>query len=264
MCIGAVGGCIGANMVVASGSQFLIILMGILFAMIFGGLAGGLYGLFTITLRCNQNVTGLTLTTFGAGILGFWGSKMGRLGTTFYIASRAFTAPMFGKDGTLIYVGVIIALVVAIILKKTRVGLSLTAIGENPAVADASGINVNKYKYTACILGAAISGIGGAFYLLDCTRGSLEYVIEALGWLSVSLVIFSLWKPSISILGSFIFGLLYILPSYIKGIGFADKELMKIVPYLVTALVLIVISFFKKRETQPPSALGLPYFREDR
>ncbi len=276
MCIGAVGGCLGANMVVASGSQFLIIFMGLLFAMIFGGLAGGLYGLFTITLRCNQNVTGLTLTTFGAGVLGFWGSKMGRLGTTFYKASRAFTAPMFGKvgtdgfstiflsHGTLVYVGVIIALVVAVILKKTRVGLSLTAIGENPAVADASGINVNKYKYTACILGAAISGIGGAFYLLDCTRGSLEYVIEALGWLSVSLVIFSLWKPSISILGSFIFGLLYILPSYIKGIGFADKELMKIVPYLVTALVLIIISFFKKRETQPPSALGLPYFREDR
>lgn len=276
MCIGAVGGCIGANMVVASGSQFLIILMGILFAMIFGGLAGGLYGLFTITLRCNQNVTGLTLTTLGAGVLGFWGSKMGRLGITFYKASRAFAAPMFGKvgtdwfstiflsHGTLIYIGVIIAIVVAVILKKTRVGLSLTAIGENPAVADASGINVNKYKYTACILGAAISGIGGAFYLLDCTRGSLEYVIEALGWLSVSLVIFSLWKPNISILGSFIFGLLYILPNYIGGVSVADREILKIIPYLVTALVLIVISFFKKRETQPPSALGLPYFREDR
>jgi simple sugar transport system permease protein len=276
MCIGAVGGCIGANMAVASGSKFLVILMGVLFAMIFGGLAGGLYGLFTITLRCNQNVTGLTLTTFGAGVLGFWGAKMGRTATTFYKASKFFTEPMFGQvgndgfstiflsHGTLVYLGVIIAIIVAIILKKTRTGLSLTAIGENPAVADASGINVNKYKYVACILGAAISGIGGAFYLLDCTRGSLEYVIEALGWLSVSLVIFSLWKPNISIFGSFIFGLLYIMPNYITGITFATKELLKIIPYLVTALVLIIISFFRKRETQPPSALGLPYFREDR
>ncbi len=276
MCIGAVGGCLGANMAAASGSKFLVIFMGVLFAMIFGGLAGGLYGLFTITLRCNQNVTGLTLTTFGAGVLGFWGSKMGRLGTTFYRASKFFTAPMFGQvgtdgfstiflsHGTLVYLGIVIAIVVAIILKKTRTGLSLTAIGENPAVADASGINVNKYKYVACILGAAISGIGGAFYLLDCTRGSLEYVIEALGWLSVSLVIFSLWKPNISIFGSFIFGLLYIMPNYITGISFATKELLKIMPYLVTALVLIVISFFRKRETQPPSSLGLPYFREDR
>lgn len=276
MCIGAVGGCIGANLALASQSKFLIILVAIIFSMIFAGLAGGLYGLFTITLRCNQNVTGLTITTFGAGVLGFWGSKMGRLSTTFYKSSLAFTAPMFGKvgdnwfsqiffsHGTLVYVGIIIAIIVAIVLKKTRTGLSLTAIGENPAVADASGINVNRYKYVACIVGAAISGIGGAFYILDCTRGSLEYVIEAMGWLSVALVIFSVWKPSISIFGSFIFGLLYILPNYITGVDFAGKELLKIIPFLVTALILIVVSLFKKRETQPPSSLGLPYFREDR
>lgn len=277
MCIGAVGGCVGANLAVGSGSNFLIILTAVLFSMIFAGLSGGLYGLFTITLRCNQNVTGLAITTFGGGVLGFWGSKMGRLSTTFYEASKSFTAPMFGNNvgsdwfsriflshGTLVYLGIIIAIIVAIILKKTRTGLSLTAIGENPGVADASGINVNKYKYLACILGGSISGIGGAFYVLDCTRGSLEYVIEAMGWLSVALVIFSLWKPIISILGSFIFGFLYILPNYINGVSFADKELLRIVPYLVTALVLIIISFFKKRETQPPSSLGLSYFREDR
>lgn len=276
MCLGAVGGCLGASLALGSGN-FLVIITAILFSMIFAGIAGGLYGIFTITLRCNQNVTGLTITTLGVGVLGFWGSKMGRLGTTFYEASKAFTSPMFGENiasdwfssiflshSTLVYLGIAIAIIVAIILKKTRTGLSLTAVGENPAVADASGINVNKYKYLACILGASISGIGGAFYILVCTRGSLEYVIEALGWLSVSLVIFSLWKPSISVFGSFIFGLLYILPSYIGGVSFADKELLKIVPYLVTALVLIIISFFKKRETQPPGSLGLSYFREDR
>jgi len=277
MCLGAVGGCIGANLTFSSGSVFLTILTAVALSMLFAGLGGALYGLFTISLRCNQNVTGLTITTFGAGVLGFWGSKMGRLGTTFYVASKSFSAPMFGNNigsdwfssiflshGPLVYLGIAIAIIVAIILKKTRTGLSLNAVGENPAVADASGINVNKYKYIACILGSGISGIGGAFYILDCTRGSLEYVIEAMGWLSVALVIFSLWKPSISILGSFIFGVLYILPNYISGVGFADKELLKIIPYLVTALVLIIISFFKKKETQPPSSLGLSYFREDR
>lgn len=276
MCFGAVGGCIGANLAVGSGSAFAVIFMGILFAMLFGGLMGALYGLFTISMRCNQNVTGLIMTTFGAGVLGFWGKLMGSAGQTFVKASRYFTQPMFGETGdnwfstiflshgTLVYLGIVIALILAFILKKTRTGLSLSAIGENPAAADAAGINVTKYKYLSCVIGAAIAGIGGAFYILDCTRGSLEYVIDAMGWLAVALVIFCLWRPGIGILGSFVFGLLYILPNYVSGVGFAEMEILNIIPYAVTALVLIIISFFNKKETQPPAALGLPYFREER
>lgn len=277
MCMGAIGGCMGANIATKAGAgAFATVLATIFFAMLLAGLMGALYGFFTITLRCNQNVTGLTITTFGAGTLGFWGSMMGREGTTFFEASKVFTSPMFGEvgdnwfstiflsHGVLVYVGIIIAVIVAVVLKHTRTGLSLTAVGENPAAADAAGIKVIKYKYVACILGAAISGIGGAFYLLDCTRGSLEYVIEAMGWLAVALVIFSLWRPNIGIFGSFIFGLLYILPNYVEGVGFAEKEILKIVPYAVTALVLIVISFFNKKETQPPAGLGVNYFREER
>ena len=277
MCFGAVGGCLGANLAFNAGmGNFLTIIFAIIFAMLFGGAMGLLYGWFTISLRCNQNITGLTITTFGAGVLGFWGATMGRKGITFHDASKVFTAALFGNvgdnwfsqiflsHGVLVYLAIVIAIIVAVVFKKTRTGLSLTAVGENPAAADAAGINVIKYKYVSCVLGAAIAGIGGAFYLLDCTRGSLEYVIEGMGWLSVALVIFSLWRPGIGIFGSLIFGLLYILPNYITGVGFAEKEILKIIPYAVTALVLIVISFFNKRETQPPTALGVPYFREDR
>lgn len=278
MCVGAVGGCIGANLAYSSGaSDFGVVLIAVLMAMLFGGAMGLLYGFFTISMRCNQNVTGLTLTTFGAGVLGFWGRLMAKENITFTRASRCFTAALFGNvgddafsqiflsHGPLIYLGIAIAIVCAIVLKKTRVGLSLSAVGENPAAADAVGINVTKYKYLACVIGAAIAGIGGACYTLTCTRGSLEYVIDALGWLSVALVIFSLWRPGIGILGSFLFGLLYIMSSYdIIPTSLAEKELVKMIPYAVTALVLIVISFFKKRETQPPAALGLSYFREDR
>ena len=275
MCFGAVGGCLGANLAFNAGmGNFLTIIFAIIFAMLFGGAMGLLYGWFTISLRCNQNITGLTITTFG--VLGFWGATMGRKGITFHDASKVFTAALFGNvgdnwfsqiflsHGVLVYLAIVIAIIVAVVFKKTRTGLSLTAVGENPAAADAAGINVIKYKYVSCVLGAAIAGIGGAFYLLDCTRGSLEYVIEGMGWLSVALVIFSLWRPGIGIFGSLIFGLLYILPNYITGVGFAEKEILKIIPYAVTALVLIVISFFNKRETQPPTALGVPYFREDR
>lgn len=216
-----------------------IVFVAILMAMLFGAMMGVVYGLFTITLRCNQNVTGLTITTFGAGVLGFWGSMMSNEGTTFYEVSKVFTAPFFGNvennwfsqmflsHGVLVYVGIIITVLVAIFMNRTKTGLNLKAVGENPAAADAAGINVIRYKYLACIIGSAISGIGGVFYLLDCTRGSLEYVIEGLGWLAVALVIFSLWRPGLCIIGSFIFGLLYIMPNYITGVSLAEKELVK-------------------------------------
>lgn len=277
MCFGAVGGCLGAYIAAGSKSAFLVILCGILFAMLFGGFMGAVYGLFTITMRCNQNVTGLVITTFGTGVLGFWSAMMPQKNIYFNRASLYFTKPMFGNvgndwfstiflsHGTLVYVAIIIAVIVAIIMKKTRTGLSLTAVGENPAAADAAGINVTRYKYVSCVLGAAIAGIGGAFYFLDCTRGSIEPgVVDAMGWLAVALVIFSLWRPGICIFGSFIFGLLYILPNYVGGVDTASKELLRIIPYCVTALVLIVISFFNKKETQPPASLGLSYFREER
>lgn len=278
MCLGAVGGCIGANLAYNGGaSNFGVILIAIFMAMLFAGFMGLIYGFFTITLRCNQNVTGLTLTTLGTGTLGFWGRLMGKADVSFARASKCFTAPLFGNvgsdafsqiffsHGVLIYLSVVVAIIVAFVLKKTRKGLSLMAVGENPAAADAVGINVIGYKYTACVLGAAIAGIGGACYILTCTRGSLEYVVDAFGWLAVALVIFSLWRPGLGIFGSFIFGLLYIVAYYdIIETDLAGKELIQIIPYAVTALVLIIISFFNKRETQPPAALGVPYFREDR
>lgn len=277
MCFGAVGGCLGANMAKNAGlSDSGIIFVAIIMAMLFGAMMGIVYGLFTITLRCNQNVTGLTITTFGTGVLGFWGSTMSNAGTTFYKVSKVFTAPFFGtvgndgfsqiffSHGVLVYVGIIITVLVAVFMRFTKTGMYLKAVGENPAAADAAGINVIRYKYLACIIGSAISGIGGAFYLLDCTRGSLEYVIDAMGWLAVALVIFSLWRPGLCIIGSFVFGLLYIMPNYITGVSLAEKELVKIIPYVATALVLIIISLFNKRETQPPQSLGLPYFREER
>ncbi len=277
MCIGAVGGCMGAYLAKASGmSNPSVIIVAILMSMLFAGIVGAVYGLFTITLRCNQNVTGLVITTFGTGVLGFWGTIMGKTGRTLFRARNAFVAPMFGtvgddafsqiflSHGTLVYVSLIIAIVLAFVLKFTRTGLSVTAVGENPAAADAAGINVVKYKYLSCILGSAISGIGGTLYLLECTRGSLEYVVDAMGWLAVALVIFSLWRPALGVIGSFIFGLLFILPNYITGVSLADKELLSIIPYLATAVVLIIVSMFNKRETQPPTSLGLPYFREER
>ena len=162
------------------------------------------------------------------------------------------------------YLAIIIAVIAQIVLSKTRTGLNLRAVGENPATADAAGINVSKYKYVSTVIGCGISGLGGLTCVMDYMGGNWEYVLEGFGWLSIALVIFTLWKPALSILGSIIFAGLYIASFYVEGISFAQIELIKLLPYVVTVLVLIITSMINKRETQAPAALGQSYYREDR
>ena len=142
-------------------------------------------------------------------------------------------------------------------------GLHLRAVGENPATADAAGINVTRYRYLATIIGSGIAGLGGLFYIMDYLTGSWEYSIDALGWLSIALVIFTVWKPNWSILGSYAFGGLYILANYIK-VSFSMMSILKMVPFVVTIIVLIITSIRGKKENQPPLSLGVNYFREER
>ena len=245
--------------------------------LIFGALGGLFFSFLTVTLRCNQNVVGLTLTTFGVGLNAFILARVPR-GAGFTYASVYFYklfpdslvngAGWFGEiflgHGFLVYLAIILAVITTIIVKKTNIGLSLRSVGENPATADAAGLSVSKYRYFATMIGGAIAALGGLFYIMDYLGGSVEYTIDRYGWMAVALVIFSMWNPSISIFGSFLFGALYIMPSFLDGLTFADKELIKLVPYAVTILVLVVTSLFNKKETQPPAALGLTYFREDR
>ncbi len=277
MCIGAIGGCIGERLYLSSladmtqMSGFMAVFVPIIFSMLFAGCMGLLYSFMTVTLRCNQNVTGLTITTFGVGLTTFLGNTLNKEGFSQaavyfrqgFNSSSDWFSQLFLTHGTLVYLAIIVAIITAVVLKKTRTGLNLRAIGENPATADAAGINVTAYKYCATILGAAIAGLGGLFYIMDYVGGSWEYNIDALGWLAVALVIFSVWKPNWGILGAILFGALYIAPYHIPSNN-AQKELIKMLPYLVTIIVLIVTSIINKRETQPPAALGTSYFREER
>jgi len=151
-------------------------------------------------------------------------------------------------------------------LRKTRKGLNLRAVGENPATADAAGISVTKNKYLSTCIGAAITGLGGLYYVMDYIKGTWanDGGIEKLGWLAVALVIFARWKPRHAIWGSYLFGILFWLYFYIGGLTRSSQELFKMLPYIVTILVLIVVSMRRKHENQPPANLGQPYFREDR
>jgi len=182
------------------------------------------------------------------------------------LSSAGVIGELFFSYGFLVYVSVAAAVFAGYVLMRTRTGLNLRAVGENPATADAAGISVTKYKYLATCIGACISGVGGLFYVMDYTKGtwSSDGGIERLGWLAVALVIFARWKPTHAIWGAYLFGLLYWMYLYIPGLTRASQELFKMLPYVVTIIVLIAVSLKKSRENEPPASLGLSYFREDR
>ena len=162
---------------------------------------------------------------------------------------------------------IILALGVSYFLNRTRAGLHLRAVGESASTADAAGINVTKHKYMATCIGSMIAGLGGLYYVMDYANGVWSNnAFGDRGWLAIALVIFTIWRPNVSILASILFGGLYIINIYLPTPGgqMAIKELYKMLPYLITLVVLIVVSLRKKREDQPPASLGLSYFREER
>ncbi|MCI8331391.1 MAG: ABC transporter permease [Clostridiales bacterium] len=267
--------------------------LGIVIALVCGfgaaALGGLLYSFITITLRANQNVTGLTLTIFGTGVANFFGGSLVKLSggvgqisvaTTSqafrtglpWLSSQGVIGKIFFSYGFLVYAAVILAVLLHLFLFKTRRGLNLRAVGENPATADAAGIAITKNKYLATCLGAGITGLGGVYYVMDYIKGTWanDGTIEKLGWLAVALVIFATWKSVHAIWGAYVFGFLYwayyYVPKVFPFIQLSRKsgELFNMLPYAVTIVVLIVVSLRRKKENQGPSSLGLPYFREER
>ena len=173
--------------------------------------------------------------------------------------------PLLFSYGFLTYTAIIISLVLAYVLKKTKVGLNLRAVGESPATADAAGISTSKYKYVATVVGAMIAGLGGLYYVMEYFGGTWSNNgFGDRGWLAIALVILALWSPARAIVGSILFGGLYILNIYIPGLNRATQELVKMAPYVLTIIVLILSSRRNKLENQPPESLGVPYFREER
>ena len=285
MYVGGISGIVGGYFWETYGDKtngFLCVLISLLSALAGAALMALIYAFLTITLRANQNVTGLVLTTFGMGLGSFFGSSLAKiLGTDttvsinatgrFYKMSLPFADKLglFGKTflsfGFMVYLAVIIGLVSAFILRKTRVGLNLRSVGESPATADAAGINVIRYKYAGTVIGGAIAGLGGLFYVMDYIGGSWSNGgFGDRGWLAIALVIFAIWKPDFAVIGSILFGGLYIVYLYVPNLPRSSQEIFKMLPYIVTIVVLVLTSVRKKKENLPPASLGLPYFREER
>lgn len=290
MCMGGACGFVGAYLYELSAedpSTAVCVILALLCGFAGGFLCGALFSFLTVTLKANQNVTGLALTIFGSGLARFIGMYVIPSGATSvkaYTTNLAFSAKLplasslgvvgqiFFNYGFMLYLAIVLAILLSLFFNRTRTGLNLRAVGENPATADAAGISVTKNKYLATCIGSGIAALGGVYYIMDYNYGGWSTYaaesIEALGWLSVALVIFASWKPLNLLWGALIFGVFYWLYNYVSAFGWevnsAVSSLLEAIPYVVTIIVLIISSVRKKKENQGPASLGKTYFREDR
>ena len=282
MCMGTFGGCFGASIYMnALAAQedavwLLLVLISIFFAMLFAAFGGAIYAFLTVTLRCNQNITGLALTTFGSGFTDYfmktinmdrfaWASKVMRYSLPF-ADKLGWFGEIFLSHGVLVYLAIAVAIAVAIVFKRTRIGLNLRAVGENPATADAAGVNVTLYKYVHLLIGGAICGLGGAYIsLVTCAGNWQQDCVSGQGWIAVALVIFVSWKPAKALWGAFFFGALRILKLYVPASVISlPSAFYLMLPFAVTCVVLVLSSIRMRRENQAPAACGVNYFREER
>ncbi len=286
MYVGGICGVIGAFIYENNAetvNPVLAVLIPLLACIIGSAIMGLIYTVLTVTLHANQNVTGLALTTFGVGFGNFFGGSLIKLidcdvpSIALSATSRCFktTLPFADKLGVfgkiffsysfLAYGAILIAIIATYYFNRTRSGLHLRAVGENPATADAAGVNVTAYKHIATIIGSVIAGLGGLYYVMDYADGVWSNDgFGDRGWLAIALVIFAIWRPNVSIFGSILFGGLFIIHNYIPNLTLGTQELFKMTPYVVTIIVLVITSMRNKKEHLPPASLGLPYFREER
>ncbi|MBR6801262.1 MAG: ABC transporter permease [Eubacteriaceae bacterium] len=258
-------------------------------AALFGMLGALIYSFLVITLKANQNVTGLALTTFGTGFASFFGEMLIEGGSpklsqkmTELLSEKPIPVlgeiPFIGKilfsHNILVYLAIVIALIVWAYMRFTRPGMKLKAVGENPAAADAMGINVDITKYVHTLIGGAICGMGGAYISLINGNGIWNNgCVNGQGWISVALVIFASWSSAKAIFGSLIFGAFTVFQvrandfasefAFLSFLSKIPNAIYVMLPFVITAGVLIVSSMRSGGSDQPASC-GTNYYREER
>ena len=258
--------------------------LAIVAAFLAGALGAQLYAIVTVTFQGNQTVTGLVLSIFGTGFSSFVGQSLATetIPTTVTGPLAAVEIPGLSKipilgnmlfDQSLyVHAGIIIAILMYFYLQKTRAGLNLRMIGENPGAADASGINITLYKYIHILVGGGLCGLGGGYLTLVYVPRWQNEMTSGMGWISVALIIVATWNPLKAIFIAYLFGMLrsvgfklqnLAIPMFGKEITISS-QFLDMLPYIMTIVVLVFIALRKKRENQPPAWLSNSYFREDR
>jgi simple sugar transport system permease protein len=248
--------------------------IGLLAAFAAGVLMGLIHAFLSVSLGGNQVVSGLALTMFGTGISSLMGRRY--VGTTIpgigkleipWLCDIPFVGQAFFSQDILVYLSFVLVFAIYFFLRRTRPGLDLRAVGDNPQAAEAMGISAARIRYFYTLLGAGIVALGGAYMSLVYNKFWAEMMTAGRGWIAVAMVIFSIWNPLQAALGAYLFGGVEALQLRLQAAGATvPTALLLMAPYLMTLFVLVVISICKGRGIllSAPSALARPYFREDR
>ncbi len=261
-----------------TGNLFLSILV----AMTVGGALAAIHAFLSITMRANQVVSGLCITLFGSGMASFLGQKLGPASNSGYLVGLVGTkfeatpvpvlnglpviGALFNQD-VLTYIVYFAVPLAWYYLYKTRNGLNLRAVGENPYTADAMGINVAKVRYVYTIIGGMLVGIGGAHLSLSYAPGWTENITGGRGWIVIALVIFSMWNPARAIWGAVIFGGINAVQFRLQASGTTiPASYLNMLPYITTIIVLVILTWWEalSKRVGAPSALAKSYMREDK
>jgi simple sugar transport system permease protein len=255
--------------------------LAVLTALLAGGLLALVHAFLSISLRANQVVSGLTLTLFGSGLASFLGQRLGPGGSRLVglvgpslkqipipvLSDLPIVGTSFFDQDILTYGLYLFVPLAWWYLYKTRPGLYMRAVGENPQTADAMGIRVGVNRYAYTVLGGALAGLGGAHLSLAYTKGWTENITGGRGWIAVALVIFATWDPLRAVIGSALFGGINAVQFRIQAAGTTiPAALLNMLPYIATILVLVAITWWEtlRKRVGAPAALAVPYAREEK
>jgi simple sugar transport system permease protein len=257
------------------------LLIGVLAALLAGAVLASIHAFLTITLRANQTVTGLALTIFGSGLASFLGQRLGpegrplvgQIGPRFarisvpLLSDVPFVGQAVFQQDLLVYVVYLLVPLSWFFLYRTRPGLHLRAVGEDPRTADAMGINVTATRYAYTILGGMLVALGGAHLSLAYTPGWTEGLTAGRGWIAVAMVIFATWDPIRAVIGAILFGGINAVQFRMQAVGSPiPASFLNMLPYAFTIVVLALITWWEafRKRVGAPAALGLSYAREEK
>lgn len=252
--------------------------LGVLAALIAGAALSVIHAFNSVTLGVSQIVSGLALTIFGTGLAAF----IGRAGANPLIGepSRAEFTPIltdgladlpivgpliFGQDA-LVYLSWIVVAAASYYLFRTRPGLTVRAVGEDPASAEAAGVNVSTVRYIHVMAGGALAGLGGAYFSLALVPSWQDNPIGPAGWIAIALVILASWRPWRALWVAYLFGAAGRINFTFQTLEInVPANLLAMLPFVLAIIAMIVLTSGKRaRLLGAPAALGIPYFREER
>ena len=262
--IGAVSGFIAA---INTGSLFFAIIIGVLSASVFASI----HAFVTVVLKQDQTVSGLILTILGLSLSSLIGKKyVGKkldvkLESMFNINEVDSILDIFLSQNIIFYLGILLMIATAYVLKRTMFGRRLEAIGEDLKSSDSMGLKIAKTQFIATCVGGAFAGLSGVYLTLSYVPYWTDGMTAGRGWIALALVIFGGWKPYRTAFGALLFGFLEALGPRLQTYGFEmSPYIVKITPYIITILVLILLTIFKNGDTGAPRNIGIPFFRENR